>query len=903
MVIITCHTNADFDCLSSMVGVKKLFPDALLVFAGSLERTVREFLKIYPIKIHRYKDIDLTNISTLVIVDTHSLQRIGLFKEIIHKGGVQTFIYDHHTRKRGDIHGTFEIIKDVGATATLVTEILRDKKIELTPIEATLLCLGIYEETGSLRYSSTTEYDLMAAAYLLRQGANLSIVSNYLKPDMSLEDLTLLNELMASLTEVMIHGLRIKIGLAIREGYIGDVAYLAHNIIDMQEIDALIIIVNMDGKILIVGRSKVRELNMAQLLGHYGGGGHSAAASATIGIGEEIFNGMTLDMLKDDIIARLKKTVSPSTMAKDVMTAPVITVFYNATIKEASKILTRYGINVLPVVKAPQGSSQTDIYIGQISRENIEKAMFHGFERAVVSTFTTTDALTTTLQTPIMEIEDLMIEQNQRFMPVIENGAVIGVITRTDLLRNIYEKYLRGRKITEDVRAPKNASFRNITSVMNERLPFQILEILKDAGEAGDEIGMDVYLVGGLVRDLLRAKRNIDIDIVVEGDGIAFAERLALRLGGKGSQTPLKLITHKRFQTAKIIGLVLDLDDIKFGSRPATEIDIATSRTEYYSSPAALPTVETSSIKKDLYRRDFTINTLAIKLNSRDFGKLIDFFGARADLRDKTIRVLHNLSFIEDPTRAFRAVRFSERFRFKISKHTINLIKSAVKFNLFDKLSGSRLYDELSLIFTETDSVRAIKRLHRLGLLKVIHPSLSFDENLQELFQRVRDTLSWYKLSYLGSPINEGMLYLLTLVSTLNKEDQMSALNRLDTPPLIMDIIIKSLDSYLSLYGSINPNNGAAIYRLLKHIDIETILFIMAACKNKDTQRALSKYLIEYRDIKPILKGEDLIKMGIEPGPIFSEIFETIIIKRIEGTISDIKQEINFVKANYLNIK
>ena len=866
-----------------MVGVQKLFPEGKLIFAGSCERSVREFLKIYPIEIYRFKDIDLDDIKSLIIVDTRSIQRIGQFKEIIHKKGVlKTFIYDHHAKKKGDIHGTFETIKDVGATATLITEIIRDKKIELTPIEATLLCLGIYEETGSLRFISTTENDLLAAAYLLRQGANLNIVSNYLKPDLSLSDLKLLNELVSSLTDVLIHGLRIKIGLAEREGYVGDIAHLAHNIMDMQEIDALLIIVNMDGKTLIVARSKARELNVADLLKHYGGGGHSVAASATIGKGLEPFNEMPLDMLKDDIIEKLHKTVRPLTTPKEVMTSPVITVPHNASIIESSRIMTRYGINVLPVIK-------NGLYIGQISRESIEKAMFHGFGNNPTSTFATSDALTTMIQTPINEVEAQMIEQNQRFMPVLENGAVIGVITRTDLLRNMYEKYLRGSRIEDDNNTIKNAQGRNITSVMNERLPLRVLEILKIAGQTADEIGMDVYLVGGLVRDLLRAKRNLDIDIVVEGDGIKFAENLAVRLNGR-------VVTHKRFQTAKITDIKMDASISGLHG-----IDIATSRTEYYESPGALPMVETSSIKKDLYRRDFTINTLAIKINKKsDFGKLIDYFGARRDLRDKTIRVLHNLSFIEDPTRAFRAIRFSERFRFKISKHTISLIKSAVKFDLFDKLSGSRLYDELILIFTETEAVRAIKRLHRFGLLKVIHPKLVSDEHLMELFQDVRDTISWYKLSYIGGEIFEGMLYLMTLVSALSMDELQVALNRLNTPPLMMAAILKGLESYTAINESIDPKDPVSVYCLLKNVTTETILFIMSVSKNKEKQRILSRYLLEYRDIAPMLMGRDLIEMGIKPGPLFSEIFEAIIHKRIQGDITDINGEIAFVKERFV---
>ena len=190
-------------------------------------------------------------------------------------------------------------------------------------------------------------------------------------------------------------------------------------------------------------------------------------------------------------------------------------------------------------------------------------------------------------------------------------------------------------------------------------------------------LGYGAYLVGGSVRDLLRGEENLDLDIVIEGDGIAFARVLGEKLGAK-------VRTHQKFATAQIF-----VDSLK--------LDVATARTEYYESPAALPKVETSSIKKDLYRRDFTINTLAVKLNSRDFGVLIDFFGGQRDLREKAIRVLHNLSFVEDPTRAFRAVRFAERFGFKISRHTENLIKSTLEMNLFDMLSGPRLFEELRL--------------------------------------------------------------------------------------------------------------------------------------------------------------------------------------------------------------
>ncbi len=862
-----------------MIGAKKLFPDAKIVFPGSMEKPVRDFLKFYPVETDRIKNIDLSKIKRLIIVDTKDTNRIGNFNKIINNKGIQIYIYDHHPVKNDDIRGTFETIKEVGSTASIMVRIIREKNIFINPMEATLLCLGIYEETGSFRFKSTTENDLLAVAYLLKRGANLNIISNFIRPELSKDDLSILNEFIASLTEIIIHGLRIKIGIATREQYLSDVAHIAHSIMDMEEIDAVILLFNTVGKIIIIGRSRASELNIADLMKFYGGGGHPTAASSTI-------KEMPLDILKENIINNLSKVVRPTKIASDVMTSPVITIQSNSTIKDVENILTKYNINVLPVIKK-------NIYLGLISREIVEKALFHGFHKSKIIDFTTTDAYITTPETNIREIEKVMIEQNQRFMPVIEDEKVKGAISRTDLLRTIYDDYLRKSHLDHKQMVVKNHIRRNISGLINERFPPFLYRVLQIAGEITEKIGMNAYLVGGSVRDLLMGTINIDIDIVIEGDGIRFASELSKRLNGK-------LITHTIFRTAKILEIKLpgyntSLLDHGFS------IDIATSRTEYYEKPAALPKVETSSIKKDLYRRDFTINTLAVKLNKKDFGALIDFFGAQRDLKEKIIRVLHNLSFIEDPTRAFRAVRFSERFGFNISKHTENLIKSALKFSLFDKLSGSRIYDELLLAFNETEPVRTLERLSKYGLLKVIHPELKFTKRLASLLQVVHDTISWYNLLFLEKKIEKGIPYLMALISSLNIEEQRFTLKRLSTPPRTKNNVLRGLENTKEHIKNFDPDNPINIYHFLKNINIETMLFIMANYKDKKIQKAISRYLIELREIKIELNGNDLKKMGIKPGPIYSEIFRKVLDNRLTGKIKDKREEILFVKKEYLS--
>ncbi|MBF0607947.1 MAG: CBS domain-containing protein [Magnetococcales bacterium] len=879
MDIITCHVNADFDCLASMIGVQKLFPDGRLVFPGSQERVVREFLKTFPVDTLRIKDVMMQRVKRLIIVDTKSPERIGEFKSLLGRQGVQVFLYDHHRRGDGDIEATVETIEEVGATATLITELIRTRGIFITPLEATILCLGIYEETGSLRFLSTTERDLLSAAFLLKRGANLNIVSDYLRPQLSKDALLLLNELIGSMTEVFIHGIRVKLGTATLESYMGDAAQLAHNIMDMEDIDALVLILGMEGKSIMIGRSRVAELDIADLLRKFGGDGHPMAASA-------IVNELNPLLIKERVAALLPSIVKPTKTAKDIMTSPVVSINFTSTIKYAQRLLTKYAINVLPVLK-------NDIYAGLISRETVEKAIFHGFHDSAVYDFATTDELTAYTTTPIREIEEAMIEKNQRFMPVVAGHEIVGAITRTDLLRTLYEDYIRKERYPGTITEPKHAISRNVAAVLRERLPGFANNLLLIAGEIADRLNVKAYLVGGCVRDLLMAQRNLDLDIVIEGDGLAFAGELARYLHAKFK-------THNRFQTAKI-SAIKHPDFERVNLPKDFTIDIATARTEYYESPAALPTVETSSIKKDLYRRDFTINALAISINERHFGVLIDFFGAQKDIKERIIRVLHNLSFVEDPTRAFRAVRLSERFGFKISKHMEKLIRSAISFNLFDKLSGTRLYDEFLLIFRETEPERALHRLSSYGLLAVLHRELTYTRQVASLLYAVRDTFSWYRLTFLPEEADKeadtGAVYFMALLSGISESAQTTTLDRLCAPPRTKEIIKKALGNYKAAMSVLGCGDPAVIYHALRGFNIEGVLFLMAACHvDKGKQRAISRYLTEHRNLKPAIDGMTLQQMGIKPGPVYSVILREVLDHKLRGNVNTADEEIAFVR-------
>jgi len=366
----------------------------------------------------------------------------------------------------------------------------------------------------------------------------------------------------------------------------------------------------------------------------------------------------------------------------------------------------------------------------------------------------------------------------------------------------------------------------------------------------------------------------------VEGDGITFAGLLVRKLGGR-------MKTHQAFSTA----VVMLPDGLK--------LDIATARLEYYESPAALPTVELSSIKKDLYRRDFTVNTLAVRLNAKQFGELIDFFGALRDIKDRTIRILHNLSFVEDPTRVFRAVRFEQRFGFHISKHTLNLIKTSVAMKLLDKLTGKRIYGELMLMFGEADPVRMVRRMNDLGVLRFIHPGLRWSGEMEKLFVSLVETLTWLRLLYLDSGPDIPFLYLIAFLDRLKDAAVDEAIERLAVPPRVQNRIrtsrLRIREALYEMYR--NPNlPPSRVYDLLKDLDIESILLMMARSRRESTKKQISLYLTTLRNVKIAVSGDDLRALGLPPGPRYRRLLNDLMDAKLNGRVTTREDELEYVK-------
>ncbi len=870
MKVITSHMNADFDSLSSMVAARKLYPDATLVFPGSQEKTLRDFLihsTLYLFDIAKLKEIDHRSVDTLILVDTRDKTRIGDLAKLAENPKVAVHVYDHHPDSEQDVKADLQVVRSVGATVTILISIIRERGLSLTPEEATIMMLGIYEETGSFRFSSTTVEDFEAASYLLSQGANINLVSDMLVRELTPEQVFLLNDIIKNASVYNINGIDIVITEGSTEQYVGDLAVIVHKYRDMENINAVFALFRMEDRIHIIGRSRIPEVDSGYIMSLLGGGGHKVAASSTV-------KEMTLPEAKERLIEILRNNVKPLWKAKDIMFFPVKSVDSQSAIGEALSVLTKYNINAMPVLSRGK-------VVGVITRQVAAKALFHKLAEQPVDDYMFTEFQSVGPEDSIEAVKEKIIGTNQRFLPVVEKNELKGAITRTDLLRVLEDEI--AKTVLEKLEFhEKYVQRKNVRKLMEERLNEATMGKLVDMGNLADGMGFHAYLVGGFVRDLLLRIENYDIDIVIEGDGIAFAEEMVRKFH-------TRMRSHREFATAK----VLFPDGFK--------IDIATARLEYYRAPAALPTVEHGSLKLDLHRRDFTINTLAISLNKNTFGELVDFFSAQRDIKEKTIRVLHSLSFVEDPTRVFRAIRFEKRFMFKIGKQTLNLIKNAVKLNFLAKMRGKRIWTELALILKEEAPEAILARLAELDLLRFISPDIVFNREKEKLFAQMHGVYQWHEFLYQGKTVDKVQFYILAIVDNMKLSDVAEFAARMEISERFRRHAMENVERLRLAMARFSQGMAgikkSETYRLLDGLSREALLFIMAKTRSQEVKKAISNHITHHGAFRPFTTGNDLKKLGVPEGPLYKEILEDLKDAKIDLDLKTKEAESHYLET------
>ncbi len=877
MDVILTHEQADFDAMGATLGAFLMNEKAHPVMPRRMNRNVRAFLTLYGAELPFVdaRDLPAENIQTVTLVDTQSLVTLkGMTKRTV----VQ--VVDHH-QLRPELPESWNVtIESVGACTTLFVEGLREHNGMLSGVHASLLLLGIYEDTGSLTYTSTTPRDMRAAAYLLEQGASLQIVSRYLNPPLSDDQRIVYDRLLATAERHQIHGHNILVAQASAEDLSDEISTIAHKLRDLIDPDALFLLVRTSDGIRLVARSVVDSIDVSKIAEGMGGGGHGRAAAALIRLEEtinehgETVKTPTLNEAHDRLMDLLNKFVRPTLSVRHIMSPHPLVLSPDTSAEKAARLMQRYGYEGYPVVESGKVR-------GLLNRRAVDRALSHRLNLTASSLM---DSGEVTVQ-PYDSVEHLrrvMIDSGWGQVPVIEpeTGDIVGIVTRTDLLKTM----------TDIAPTPER---QNLASRLENALPPVRLALLRAVASKAYESGMAVYVVGGFVRDLLLNLPSPDFDVVIEGDAIALANTLVACYGGRQ-------LSHGRFGTAKWtisedasrVAARLSRDTVTYEPAELPEsLDLISARTEFYDYPTALPTVERSSIKLDLHRRDFTINTMALRLDGRHYGELYDYWGGLRDLRRELVRVLHSLSFVDDPTRMMRAVRFEQRFNFHIEARTLQLIEEARP--LVKQVSGDRLRHELNLILSEDRWQAMLARLQALELLTTVHPALNWQSEYGPVVERaLREPAGseWELPEKLGGlPLQQGLAVMVWLMH-FDLEDGLSILERLR----MSGDIHSGLKAAKTLQADWPGLVDAPPSQITARFDNVpgSALYVVTLCPPGDEIRSMiDKYLHVWRGIWPHTTGNTLRAMGIPPGPNYRHVLSRLRSAWLDGKINTAETE------------
>lgn len=878
MHLILTHEQADFDAIGSLKAAMILHPEAEAVLPRQVNRNVMAYCSHYAAELGfgSFQTLSGRGIELITLVDTQSLVTVKGYSD-----KTQVNVVDHHPRKAQTNSDWHYQLETTGACTTLLVEQIREKGLAFNQTAATLMLLGIYEDTGSLTYASTTPRDAYATAFLLEHGADLNLVSTYLNPPLSNAQQQLYDRLLRDLVSLDIENHVVLLAKANALDITDEISSVAHKMREFLNPDGLVLLVATRQGIRLVARSTTDDINMAQLARHFGGGGHRRAASALIRSESKAkaADASALRKIADEVVEMLPQIVISAIRVSQIMSQHPLTLDPETSAEEARQLMERYGFEGYPVVKDGK-------VIGLLNRRNVDRAIAHKLDLDAGSLMNS-GQITIEPEASVNELQDLMAESGWGQVPVVDpsTGEVIGIVTRTDIIK----------AHAKPIQLP---SREQVVELLRQVIPPARLALLELVASEARQLGVAAYIVGGFVRDLLLNRPSLDFDVVIEGDAIRFARHLAEKYGGR-------VVAHKRFVTAKwligdqkpLLGRQMELPAEEMAAELPDSLDLITARTEFYDHPAALPTVERSSIKMDLHRRDFTINTLALRLDGDNFGRLFDYWGGYADLQTGKIRVLHALSFVDDATRMLRAVRFAVRFDFEIEERTLELMGDSMA--LIGELSGARLYHELSLILNEPKSVAMLDRLNALGILAAIGAPLPWDKAVVGRLETLNEGL---EKQFTANPemaqdsLNMRQIFSYCLwLEGLAEPSLKQVSKRLRMQARLTDSIRQTGRLRGALPGLVGRPVSEAVRELEKYHAIP-LQAVRVSTSNLAERELIERYLEEWQSVKPVTTGKELQKLGIPPSDYYEKVLSALRGAWLDGKVNTPEAEANLLK-------
>lgn len=840
MELIVTHSNTDFDGLAAQLAAHKLFPHALPLLNNRLRDNVAAFVALYREHLPFLHEDALPDqpVSRLIVVDTPEAPALRTLGD----QPTPTLIIDHHPRSHSPRTHEELIHAEVGATTSILVERLISAAVTLSDVEATLMLLGIYDDTGNLTYSSTRQQDVAAVAWLLGQGARIEALGEFLRRPLTVEQERVFHQLDQSIQHIEIGGWDVLLASAQVDADAPQLSSLAEKLRDLYTptVTVLAISTGYHGTQIIL-RANPEALDVGELARSFGGGGHAAAAAAYV-------RDRSAEELLPSLEQAIRRDIKPARTAADIMSRPIVSAPLDTTITEVASLVAQSGHSALPVVDT-KGAIK-----GMITRRDVANAMRYNRGNAPVSRYMWDDPLivapTATLATLRQRLTSADEQRTGRIIVVDSQRRPLGIVTPADLLRTTGTE-------------PRDEQ--PISSALDQFLAPGLKALLETAAQAAEERNMSLYIVGGTARDMLLHREAGDLDLLVEGDAIVLASVLA-------EMWDARLRSYVPFGTATVE--IAAQTQANPGPQPLI-LDLITARREFYTAPAALPQVDAASLRHDLYRRDFTINTLAICLNPARYGRLYDFYGGRRDLNRRVIRVLHSLSFLDDPTRILRAARLAARLGFTVEPHTRMLIDDALEYAIFERISPQRIFNELRLVLAEPDPALVIALLDAWAVLRALHPALHWNTMLADQFAAARAAAF--------PEANLDHVELALLLAPLHPAARAEISTRFQ-PPVALQRIFSDLDNTQQRLPELHAPTlaNSTLDRLLNGIGA-TVLRALQLREGGIVAQRIDHYLGALRSIKTELNGDDILRLGIAAGPAIGRTLAQLRAAKLDG--------------------
>ncbi|NLF96040.1 MAG: CBS domain-containing protein [Candidatus Riflebacteria bacterium] len=866
--LIVFPHNADLDHLGAARCLLLMNPDAAILHPVRFHQNTWDTARRLDwFKTVKFENVDFAALKTVYLVGITHLKQNQEFIEAIAKFSPRVIVISDRSATL-PLEVETEFCGAMSLTAWLVNR-LRDQHLKFSNEDMQMFRLAVTEKTWAGLSARVKPEDQKAIAFLDRQTMPPGRIANTVVLGMHEGQTALYRQMLKNIEDIQpgywpVTLVAVKVGNQVQ-----DIEPVVDAIWSDTSPPVLMLILTFGNFTRVWCRSSISQIDFRQIFADF----RPARLRNWVYFS---FSGAGHEQNRSRVLQHLEQNLQPDLTAGDIMSASPQCIDWHASVRNAFDTMLKF--NIMSLIVMQKGE-----FAGIVTRRDLDRALQMNLLDSEIGPYVPTSVPIVSPTTPVRVLKNLMVRYNLTRLPVLNGTEVVGIITTHELLRSLPD-YLPlphdFLPLAEQVSLPTSSELEKLLKLL---FSLRIYHILQQIGRFAGQQGVNTFAVGGFVRDLLLERQNFDIDIVVIGDAIPFAIELSREFA-------CDYKVYDRFHTARIY-----LEDLK--------IDFSSARIEHYSDPGALPQIEFSGLSNDLYRRDFTINTLALSLNPEHFLELKDFFGGYNDLLNRRIRILHSFSFLEDPTRLFRAIRFAGRFNFALEQDTQRAFELAINREAPEKLSLKRIGAEISRCLNEERPQQIVADLFSAGLMKYLSPEMIDADILPRRFKLIRSLIKRFKP--LGEEIDSEAIFWTGILSVIRNDNTEKILDALGTPHSRRRLILQALTAIQTVptaITKIEETDATALYYLLHELSLEAMLSVMAFALDKRNARKILHFIMFWRSIKCDVSGNDLIAEGIKPGPHMRNIFSRIIEQKLKGSRFTREEELALAKQLYQNL-